>query len=121
MAHPDLINLRAFVPAKDYELARRFYAEIGFTEIWTSPELSLFSMGSVSFFLQNFYIQVVAENFMLQSSVQNLDDWWTHLQSLDLESRYEGVRMKPPTDYPWGFREIHLIDPSGVLWHITQR
>ncbi len=22
--------------------------------------------------------------------------------------------------YPWGLREIHLIDPSGILWHIAQ-
>jgi uncharacterized glyoxalase superfamily protein PhnB len=27
--------------------------------------------------------------------------------------------MKSPQDYPWGKREIHLIGPDGVLWHIA--
>jgi uncharacterized glyoxalase superfamily protein PhnB len=31
--------------------------------------------------------------------------------------RYPGTRAKEPTDYPWGNREVHLIDVAGVCWH----
>jgi hypothetical protein len=27
--------------------------------------------------------------------------------------------LKPPTDYAWG-REVHIIDPGGVCWHVRQ-
>jgi uncharacterized glyoxalase superfamily protein PhnB len=27
------------------------------------------------------------------------------------------VRAAPPTLYPWGQREVHLIDTAGVCWH----
>lgn len=115
-------TLRTFVPSRSYETSRRFYKELGFDEKWTSNELSIFHASeSQSFFVQNFYRKEQAENFMMQLMVEDLDAWWTHLTSLDLESRYEGVKMKAPHDYPWGLREIHLIDPAGVLWHITQR
>ncbi len=39
--------------------------------------------------------------------------------ALDLPSKYPGVRTKAPTDYTWG-REVHLIDPGGVCWHIRK-
>jgi hypothetical protein len=29
------------------------------------------------------------------------------------------VRTKRPTDFPWG-REVHIIDPAGVCWHVRQ-
>ena len=115
-------RLRTFVPAKSYETARRFYKDLGFTETWTSDSLSSFECGSPaqSFLLQNFYVEEMASNFMMQLMVADLDAWWAHLEASGIAERYEGVRMKEPTDYPWGLREVHLIDPSGVLWHITQ-
>jgi hypothetical protein len=37
----------------------------------------------------------------------------------DLPGRFSGVRLRQPTDFPWG-REIHIIDPGGVCWHVRQ-
>jgi hypothetical protein len=113
-------TLRTFVPAKSFETARRFYKDLGFTEKWSSDTLACIECGSESFLLQNAYQEVWANNFMMQLMVQDLDAWWDHLQKSEVATRYEGVKMKAPEDYPWGLREIHLIDPSGVLWHITQ-
>ena len=58
---------------------------------------------------------------MFHLMVEDLDAWWQWIQEKDLCHRYEGVKAKAPQDYPWGLREIHLIDPSGVLWHIAQK
>jgi len=112
-------SLRPFVPAKDYQQARAFYATIGFRELWTSPDLSLMTIDSCTFFLQNFFTQHFADNYMLSLMVDDLDEWWANLQSLHLADRFPGARMKEPADYPWGMREIHLIDPSGVCWHLA--
>ena len=48
-------------------------------------------------------------------NVEDLDAWWGHLVGLNLTSRFEGVKLREPEIYPWGKREIHMIDPSGVL------
>ena len=56
---------------------------------------------------------------MMVLEVENLDDWWKHLQSLNLHEKYDGVKLRAPENYSWGNREIHLIDPCEVLWHIS--
>lgn len=56
---------------------------------------------------------------MMFVSVEDLDAWWRHIESSGVLQRYEGVRAKEPTDYPWGRREVHLIDPAGVCWHFA--
>ena len=30
---------------------------------------------------------------------------------------FAGVKLPSPTQFPWG-REIHIIDPGGVCWHV---
>ena len=117
----DVVNLMTFVPAKDYGLSTRFYQDLGFRLSWQSDELEEFEIGGFAFLLQNHYVADWADNFMMHLMVGDLDTWWRRIQEQDLVGRYPGVRAIPPQDYPWGLREIHLIDPSGVLWHIAQR
>jgi len=38
------IELKAFVPAKDFEKSRRFYQDLGFTTAWSSDGLGTFDM-----------------------------------------------------------------------------
>jgi catechol 2,3-dioxygenase-like lactoylglutathione lyase family enzyme len=111
--------LRAFLPARDFELSAQFYEDLGFQIEWQTDQLKGFQLGPTSFILQDFYVRELAENLMLQLWVDNLDAWWTHLQNLQLAERYEGAWVKPPRQYPWGLTEIHLSDPAGILWHIT--
>jgi hypothetical protein len=58
-------------------------------------------------------------NQMLVIEVDDLDGYWSELSPLDLPSRFAGAAIKPPTDFAWG-RELHLIDPAGVCWHVRQ-
>jgi hypothetical protein len=51
--------------------------------------------------------------------VESVDLLWPDLLALKLEQDFPGVRLAGPKDYDWGLREIHIIDPSGVLWHIA--
>ena len=120
MKNLEVRTLRVFVPAKDHDVSTRFYVDLGFEVAWAADEVKEMRIEGFSFLLQNYYQKDWADNFMMQLKVADLDAWWEHIVEKDLVARYEGVRAKEPTDYPWGLREIHLIDPAGVLWHIAQ-
>ena len=112
---------RPFLPAKDFDLSKRFYQALGFTMVLDSDEVAIFRIGTSSFVLQKYFQKEWAENFMMQLMVDDLDSWWTHVLSLDLPARFCVAAPKPPAVQPWGLRIAYLIDPSGVLWHVGQR
>lgn len=56
---------------------------------------------------------------MLVLTVDDLDAFWVHVEAQDLPRSLPGVRVAPPKDFPWG-REVHLIDPAGVCWHVRE-
>lgn len=111
---------RPFVPAKDFELSKRFYRALGF-ELLLDGEVAIFGVGVSSFVLQNYYNKDWAENFMMQLMVDDLDAWWTHLAGLDLPRHFSVPPPRPPETQPWGLRIVYVVDPSGVLWHVAQR
>ena len=112
-------RMRPFVPAKDFDRSKRFYETIGFEKV-LDGEVAIFNAASGGFILQRYYQKDWAENFMMQLMVDDLDAWWAHIDGLDLPGRF-GVRPPaPPKLWPWGLREVHVIDPAGVLWHFVQ-
>lgn len=113
-------QMRPFMPARDFELSKRFYEAIGFEKVLDS-EVAIFNAGSGGFILQRYYQKEWAENFMMQLMVDDLDAWWAHLQSLDLAKNFDVPPPKPPAMQPWGLRVAYVIDPTGVLWHVAQR
>ena len=115
-------EIMAFVPSgKNYRMAIDFYKDLGFEVDWDSEELAIIRKGTSRFYLQNFANEEMQKNFMMNIEVENLNDWWQKIESSRIKEKYEGVRVMPPKDYPWGKREIHLIGPGGVLWHIATR
>ena len=115
-------EIMAFVPSgKNYRMAIDFYKDLGFEVDWDSEELAIIRKGTSRFYLQNFANEEMQKNFMMNIEVENLNDWWQKIESSRIKEKYEGVRVIPPKVYPWGKREIHLIAPDGVLWHIATR
>lgn len=112
--------MRPFMPAKDFELSKRFYEALGFEKVLDS-EVAIFNAGSGGFILQRYFQEDWAANFMMQLMVDDLDSWWAHIESLDLTNRFGVPAPKPPALQPWGLRVAYLVDPSGVLWHVAQR
>lgn len=113
------IEIKAFVPAKDFELSKRFYTDLGFIVASSSGGVAYLKAGGCSFLLQDFYEPALADNFMMHLLVADVDAWWRQVQERDLAGRY-GVRAGPPQDRPWRMRDFTLTDPSGVLWRIGQ-
>lgn len=119
MANLEAVEIKAFVPAKDFDLSRRFYTDLGFTEAWASEDMAYFHAGNSSFLLQKFYVKEHAENFMMHLLVQDVEAWWQLVESRQLGKKY-GVRVNPPEDRPWGMRDFTIDDPTSVLWRIGQ-
>jgi uncharacterized glyoxalase superfamily protein PhnB len=113
------VEIKAFVPAQDFDLSKRFYQDFGFDLAWSDAALAYLRHGTSSFLLQNFYNKAHADNFMMHLLVENVDAWWRHIQDQGLTAKY-GVRADPPEDRPWGIRDFVLVDPSGVLWRVGQ-
>ena len=114
------IALTTFVPSgADFALALRFFKELGFEKLWEHDGLAGLRFGGASFMLQQIDLPIWQQNQMITLEVDDLDAYWSELDALHLSDRYAGVKLKPPSDYPWG-REIHLIDPAGVCWHVQQ-
>ena len=115
------VQIRPFVPSgADYALAQRFFEDLGFEKVYADDGLSIFRIGDQQFYLQNFHNQDFQNHFMVELLVEDLDAWWDCIQTAELDKKYP-IRVKPPTEYPWGKREIHLIDPAGVCWHISEK
>lgn len=114
------IKLRPFIPSgKDYPLAQAFFEALGFERMYSDSGISIFRTGELEFFLQNFHDQHFQNNFMVELQVEDLDGWWAKIQEI-VETHSFPVKAKEPMLYPWGKREIHLIDPAGVCWHISE-
>ena len=113
------ISMRPFIGAKDFNVSRSFYRDLGFEEKVLAPNLSYFSTQGLGFYLQDAYVKDWIDNQMLFLEVEDVDQYWNELVALDLPGKYQGVRLTPiRTDY-WG-RECFLHDPSGILWHFGQ-
>jgi uncharacterized glyoxalase superfamily protein PhnB len=111
---------RPFVPAKDFDLSKRFYETLGFMKV-LDGDVAIFNAGSGGFILQRYYQKEWAENFMMQLMVDDLDAWWVHISALDLPKLFGVSPPRAPAMQPWGLRIAYVVDPSGVLWHIAQR
>lgn len=117
----DILDLKTFVPAKDYQLSRRFYLDLGFSENWYNDEVCEMEIGGYRFLLQNFYVAELAGNFMMSLMVEDADLWWERIESSGLRENYGLTMARAPERQPWGLRVLYLADPSGVLWHISDR
>lgn len=115
-----LRELKPFIPSgPSFANAKAFFQDLGFELKWEVEGLAKLSLGGVVFLLQDFHNKEMQDNLMMFVSVDDLDEWWRHIRASKVLERYDGVRAKEPTRYPWGQREVHLIDPAGVCWHFA--
>ena len=113
------ISIRPFIGAKDFELSRNFYLDLGFEESILSPTMSYFKTGGLGFYLQDAYVRDWIDNSMIFLEVKDLKNHWNVLLALNLTTKYKGVKLTPIREFDWG-RECYLHDPSGILWHFGE-
>lgn len=117
--HHKAKSIRPFIGAKNFELSRRFYRDLGFQESILSPKMSYFKTEGIGFYLQDAYVQDWVDNTMVFLEVDDVSRYWDELVALDLTTKYEGVKLVPIRNLDWG-KECFLHDPSGILWHIGE-
>lgn len=116
--------IEVFVPCKDFEESLRFYEFIGFnlsnvvSGDTKTCNATYPNQGSI--ILQDFYVKDWAENTMMTLNIEDLDAFINTVKSYQSDHASSGVRFNGPSDFGWG-TQIHLIDPSGVLWHVFQK
>jgi len=71
----ETVEIKAFVPARDFELSKRFYQDQGFTVASSSADLAYLHAGPSSFLLRRFYVAEHADNFMMHLLVQDVAAW----------------------------------------------
>lgn len=113
------VSIRPFLGAKDYNLSRNFYRDLGFQESILDTNLSYFHTKGIGFYLQNAYVKEWVDNSMVFMEVDNTERYWNELVALNLPAKYDGVRLTPIRVYDWG-SECFLHDPSGILWHFGE-
>jgi catechol 2,3-dioxygenase-like lactoylglutathione lyase family enzyme len=111
------VEIKAFVPARDFARSMAFYQALGFTRASVDDGIAYFHCGDSSFLLQDFYVKEHADNFQMHLLVEDVESW--HARASDVALAF-GVRIGDPQDQPWAMRDFVLFDPSGVLWRIAQ-
>lgn len=112
-------EIKAFVPAKDFERSKQYYKDIGFTMASEGGGVAYFRVGNASFLLQDLSADGLAENFMMHLLVEDVDAWWNRINESGVVASY-GVTLSPIELQPWRMRDFCVTDPSGVLWRVGQ-
>lgn len=112
-------SMRAFIGAKSCDASRQFYIDLGFEELKIFPKMSYFKLGDFGFYLQDAFVKDWVDNTMLFLEVENLDEHLKKITCLELDKKYNNVRLTKIHYNDWG-NEFFLYDPSGVLWHIGE-
>jgi catechol 2,3-dioxygenase-like lactoylglutathione lyase family enzyme len=119
MPETDAIELKAFVPARDFQKSLTFYTDLGFQSRSVGEGLAYLKVDNCSFLLQDFYDPGLANNLMLHLLVSDVLAWRERVVRSELPDRYD-VKVEDVKTHPWGMTEFTLYDPSGVLWRIGQ-
>jgi catechol 2,3-dioxygenase-like lactoylglutathione lyase family enzyme len=112
-------SIRPFIGAKNYEISRKFYQDLGFQESILSSNMSYFQTEDFGFYLQDAYVKDWIDNTMIFMEVEDVKRFWQGLLALGLPAKYANVRLVPVREMEWG-RECFLHDPSGILWHFGE-
>lgn len=116
---PTIRDFKVYMPAKDFELSKRFYTALGFkmTPGWGGT--ADFELNGNRFRLQNYYVKAWAENWMVVMGVEDVEAWHQHVRKVCEASEFASVGIKPPEPVD-DSRVLHVVDPSGVLLVFVQ-
>lgn len=112
-------SIRPFIGAKNFEVSRQFYSNLGFKENVLSHNMSYFETENVGFYLQDADVKDWIDNTMIFMEVDDVVRFWNELQALNLTAKYDTIKLVPIRNNDWG-RECFVHDPSGILWHFGE-
>ena len=117
-ANLNAVEIKAFVPSRDFAVSKAFYLALGFEIPWSDDDLAYVRHGNTAFLLQRFYEPAHAANYQMHFLVENADDWHAHVVASGVVERFE-VEVGAVEERPWGMRDFVMFDPAGVMWRIA--
>ena len=115
----EVLSSRMLLRPIDFERSFRFYAETLGLHIYR--EWGSGSIRGVVFFLGGGFLELSGASHVKSSENISL---WLQVRDVDAVGREledAGVEiLEPPTDKPWGLREMWVKDPDGVRLVIVQ-
>lgn len=113
------IEIKAFIPSKDFEVSKTFYEELGFKKASDSGGIAYFYHGNTSFLLQDFYEKPIPQNFMMHLLVEDISSWYDSIMKSGVVEKYS-IKVSDIVEQPWGMLDFVLHDPSGIVWRLGQ-
>ncbi len=83
------VELKAFIPSKDFNLSKQFFSCLGFTKSSDTGGIAYFHLGNCSFLLQDFYDRSLASNLMMHLLIEDVYAWHNLALSSDIAGKYE--------------------------------
>jgi len=120
MNNLNTVEIKSFVPAKDFALSKSFYQRLGFEMASEFEGVAYFKSGSCAFLLQDFYQPQHCNSFMMHLLVESAQAWYQHIVDANLAEEFS-VQVTELVEQPWGMLEFCITDPSGVLWRIAEK
>jgi hypothetical protein len=112
-------DFKVYMPAKDFELSKRFYTALGFTMSPGWGGTADFELNGQRFRLQDYYVKDWANNFMVVMGVDDVEAWHQRARELADSGSFAGIRITPPESVDDSL-VLHVVDPSGVLLVFVQ-
>jgi hypothetical protein len=112
-------DFKVYMPAKDFELSKRFYTALGFTMSPGWGGTADFELDGHRFRLQDYYVRDWANNFMVVIGVDDVEAWHQRARSLLESGEFPGISVKAPEPVDDSL-VLHVGDPSGVLLVFVQ-
>ncbi len=112
-------DFKVYMPAKDFELSKRFYTALGFTMSPGWGGTADFELNGCRFRLQDYYVEDWANNFMVVMRVDDVQAWHAHARQIADSGEFDDVRVSPPETVN-GSVVLHVVDPTGVLLVFVQ-
>ena len=122
MSAPSARDIKVFVPAKDFSRSMQFYGAMGWKVNWRAEDdtLAELELAGNRVYLQNYYNEDWANNFMMHITVDDARGWWEHASRVIEEGGYEDARVREPEEQSYGALVTFVWDPSGVLLHFAE-
>jgi predicted enzyme related to lactoylglutathione lyase len=113
-------DLKAYVPARNFEESKRFYQALGFVMTPGWGGTADFELNGNRFRLQDYYVKDWANNFMMVMGVHDVEAWHQQARQIASSGAFDSVRITPPEAVDNSL-VLHVVDPSGVLLIFVQR
>ncbi|NNC42675.1 MAG: hypothetical protein HKO03_05500 [Acidimicrobiia bacterium] len=114
----DAMDVKVFVPAKDFQRSLDFYKALGWKQLWLADDKSLaeLELADTRMYLQDFYVKDWAWNFMIHVTVDDIEEWESKAGTVA-----EQFGLKTNAIHDEGYALVtHIWDPSGILIHFVK-